>query len=117
MYPSDYVYTFGLDIDDTCYNNGYKCQSGQGGNPYASWMHNEIFGDATTYTMTPITSHSNAVVGLQSDNPLSNDYSNSTMFSLIVTSTVDVFPVAYLKSNIRLGGGDGSKESPYTIAQ
>ncbi len=111
MYPSDYVYTFGLGIDGTCYNNGLNCTSSKGGNPSASWMYNDII--KTSYpdmirTITPRVSYSDAsLIVLPSDGFVSSGYVNSIF---------GVVPEAYLKSEIRLGGGDGSADNPYTIA-
>ncbi len=108
MYPSDYVYTYGLGIDDTCYNNGYNCYSSNGGNPSASWMYNDILKNSDyPWTITSDASYSDSVLGV--------DSADGSVNRIYLGDENGVLPEAYLKSGIRLGGGDGSEGNPYTI--
>ena len=31
MYPSDYIYTYALGVDNTCYTDGYNCRTNKDG--------------------------------------------------------------------------------------
>ena len=100
MYPSDYAYTFANGVDDICYTNTYNCETANGANPNSSWL----FKNSYTWSITPYYLDSYTVHidinGLISNNRVSN--------------SSGIFPVAYLKSDVRLQG-TGASDDPYVI--
>ncbi len=105
MYPSDYSYTYALGVDNTCYTDGYKCRTDNGGAPTKGWIYN---------------TNSNSYQWLLSPNSAVSDYA----FRLYVSGYVNhsgvanssgVRPSLYLVSNIKIDSGDGSEQSPYQL--
>ena len=87
---SDYSYTFAYNYDNTCYNDIYNCNTN-------SWMKfNNI-----TWTMTPSSNSNNVyTIGDSLHNP---------------SEIHDIYPVAYLKYNTVIEGGNGTLNDPYVI--
>ena len=97
IYPSDYVYTFALGVDDVCYNtSGGDCN---GSNPSSSWLY-KLGG--YVWTITPRSTYTNRTFIL-----------NSRVDDYVVTATVYVLPTLYLKPNVKIKSGDGSIDNPY----
>ena len=100
MYPSDYVYTYALGVDETCYSNGANCANGS---PISGWIYN---------------SNSNSDIHL-----LSANSSNDQVYDIGAAGFIGknnnasvsrgVRPTLYLKSNVKIKSGDGSIDSPY----
>lgn len=101
LYVSDYYYTYGLGVNDACYNDSNSCTSGNLlASPSSSWM----FGDKYFWTMD--VNSSNSVFYITSYGQL---YISGT------TSREQVLPVAYLNADIIHSDGDGTQEHPYVI--
>ena len=111
IYPSDYLYTFSLGVDDVCYNNGSNCDSSHEANPGMSWIYNNAYINnnyAYQWTITSSSFYSN------------NSYSifNSGVISGFtnVNNGYYLFPSIYLPSDIKIFYGEGTKNNPYQIA-
>ena len=52
MYPSDYLYTYALEVDNTCYTNGNNCQTSNGGIPTNGWIYNTN-SNSTQWLLSP----------------------------------------------------------------
>ncbi len=106
MYPSDYTYTYALGVDNTCYTDGYSCQTNKGGTPTQGWIYN---------------TNSNSYQRLLS--PGSGD--SYEAFTLFVLGNVHYYnsngsygvrPSLYLVSNIKIDSGEGTEQSPYQLS-
>ena len=97
VYPSDYVYTFALGVDDVCYNtSGGDCNNSKSS---SSWLY-KLGG--YIWTITPRSTHTNRTFIL-----------NGRVDDLIVTATAYVSPTLYLKPNVKIKSGDGTIDNPY----
>ena len=107
MYPSDYGYAtsggsttnretclntelYNWDSSSDCYNN--------------DWLYNN---SNDQWTLTPDASYSSRVFRVNSDGFVR---STSTKY------TYGVSPALYLNSNVKISGGSGTEESPYTLS-
>lgn len=103
MYPSDYIFTFGKNVNSACYNNGYVCHSKL---PDFSWLYAV---NTSQWLISPDKSVSHyvsyIVLGSIYFNPQNDD--------------VHARPVVYLKPEItfKKGDFDGSKEKPYELKE
>ena len=106
MYPSDYGYAtsggsttdreiclnkelYNWDSSSECYNNDWLYKSG-----------------TYQWTLTPYASPSYGVFDVYSDGSLGNNSAGATR---------GVSPALYLNSNVKISGGSGTEESPYTL--
>ncbi len=105
MYPSDYIYTFALGVDNLCYNDGYNCTNSN--NRTNSWLYPK---DSSEWLLSPVS---------RSDRTMSAFFirGGSVDYSIYspVTDAYSVRPVVYLKPETQLIAGDGSKSNPYII--
>ena len=101
MYPSDYIYTYSLGIDDICYNTPNICKIDSNGVPSNSWMYSLKH---SQWTLTPQSSTlSNIfVIRISGDFYIDNGY-----------KVYNSRPTLYLKSNVKIKSGDGSIDNPY----
>lgn len=111
MSPSDYAYTYALNVNGSCYNSIINCSSEDS---LSSWIYNlnatEDGGEDTTqWLLFPFSANSNGALNISTG--LENSY---IMYD--VYNAYDVRPVVYLKSNVYLVDGTGSEESPYTLS-
>ncbi len=106
MYLSDYVYTYANGVDDTCFTDGFICDSE---NSSAGWLYDI---NADRWTLSPYAADAYYAFGVYV-----TGYSSGTGY--VDGNTVDVpndvCPTVYLDSKIALTGGDGSQGNPYTI--
>ena len=107
MYPSDYSYTYAYGVDDVCFTAGYNCRVANGGTPTNSWIYNTN-GNIYQWLLSPSSSDLSRLFyigdsGYVSNTRYSSDYA------------LGVRPVAYLKSNVKITSGDGSKQNPYQL--
>ena len=105
MYPSDYTYTYALGVDNTCYTDGYSCQTNKGGTPTQGWIYNT---NSNTYQwlLSPLSGYSHyAFLLFDSGNVLGN----------LSYSSFGVRPSLYLVSNIKIDSGEGTEQSPYQL--
>lgn len=103
MYPSDYIYTFALGVNDICYNTPKKCRSNDGGIPEKSWM----FTSQYTYFITACTYSSGYIFAMMNEGRV-NAYGSRT-------GSYYGYPVVYLDSNIKFTHGNGSEDDPYVL--
>lgn len=99
MYPSDYIFTYALGVDDTCYNTPGSCDNSTASN---GWLYRSGYHQ---WTLAPISS--TAVHGF------SVRSSGLVSYLSTVASSNGSSPVVYLKSNIRIKEGDGTIDNPY----
>ena len=100
-YPSDYIYTFANEVDETCFNNGCNCRTAKGAVPTSSWMFYPyqqwfIFTSSTyAYQVFLVTNNGNV-------------YTCNVYYGSLTRPTV------YLKPEVELTG-EGTSSSPYQI--
>ena len=99
MYSSDYPYTFGYGVNDTCYENTNNCDAEKA---KTSWLYIGL--DEWMITSNPSTP--DGVSMIKDDGKVYYTSAVSNIYSR---------PVVYLKSSINITGGDGSINNPYTI--
>ena len=108
MYPSDYVYTYALGVDNTCYTDGSSCygsEYGGSGNPSYGWIYNTN-SNINQWTMAPFSGSGSVAFAVIGDG-----FVDSCNFN----TSNGVRPSLYLKSNIQIESGDGSVDSPYVF--
>ena len=103
MYPSDYIYTYALGVDDTCYNTPNSCNDGTAA---SGWLYKSAY---YQWTLIPRI-HGNDVYYINSNGKVINGDSSPGAPSLFGTR-----PVVYLKPNVRIKEGDGTSISPYQL--
>ncbi len=101
IYPSDYTYTYGKGIDNVCYSDGHSCYSGWGGNPSLGWLYKSPY---QWWTVSPIAAHYGYVFFI---------LIGGNVFSDDVRQMEGVRPVVYLKPEVKIVSGDGTKDNPY----
>ena len=106
MYPSDYTYTYALGVDNTCYTDGAKCSTDNGGAPTKGWIYNTN-SNSFQWLLSPRSGDSNNVFLLGSSGHVS--FSNSKYSN-------GVRPSLYLVSNIKIDSGEGTEQSPYHLS-
>ena len=121
MYPSDYAYTFAYGVDDICYNNisdcGYRNIDGQIVNQEKSWF---TVKDLNTYDSYPtqllisstLNNESNTIVLLN----IGKLCAAGGCSSYGASFSYAVRPVTYLKSDVYIYGGNGTKKKPYKLS-
>ena len=102
MYPSDYIYTYALGVDDVCYLNGYNCSTDKGGAPTTGWIYNTN-NNTNQWTITP------SSIGFYAG----DIRESGIVWGLYVTQLRYSRPVVYLKPNVKIKSGDGSIDNPY----
>ena len=98
MYLSDYLYTFSLGVDDTCYNTPYSCGSSH---PNLSWL---FRGGYHQWTITPYPGSDDAYVVVNT---------GRIQYFDRVTNIIGILPSVYLKPNVKIKSGDGTIDNPY----
>lgn len=98
IYPSDYIFTYALGVDDICYNTPGSCNNS---NPLNGWLYR-----SGHYQWTMMPSLSGYLVFLiDSDGKIYR--LNDAKFSY------ESLPVLYLKPNVKIKQGDGTIDNPY----
>ena len=120
MYPSDYIYTFSLGIDDICYSDGSNCDTG---NAELSYLYNS---SVNQWLISPSNSFSSNqvsnilstgkihLVGVRCGSAIST-YAGDPYTCYYQSNNFGVRPVVFLKSNVNIIDGDGSSSSPYQL--
>ena len=106
MYPSDYIFAYSLGVDDSCYTNGYNC--GTSSEKNSSWIYN---------------SNNNKTCWLLSTNSSGPYYAAGVIWngsvrfnsSFPVSAANAIHPVLYLKPEVKIKQGDGTKDNPYVF--
>ena len=109
MYPSDYGYATsgGSTMDRT------TCLATELHNwdifSYSDCKNNDwLYSGTYQWTLTPRSSYSNYVFIAFGNGSVTSDYMHYTYYT--------VFPALYLSSNVKITGGDGSHDNPYTLS-
>ena len=101
MYPSDYVYTYGMGVDNQCYSDPVTCDKSA---PESGYLY--IF---NTYQLliTPRSTSSYQAYGVYS----------AGLITIInsVDLSAPILPVVYLKSDISIIRGNGTNSDPYIL--
>ena len=103
MYPSDYVFTYSLGVDNLCYENmSYGgCNNSPGKN--GSWMYNSN-NNLPQWLISSYSGNSKKAFDVSGSGFISSDNVNSLQ---------SVKPVVYLKPEVKIKSGDGTIDNPY----
>jgi len=106
-YPSDFGYTLGYGINDTCYNSLDNCKTAA----TQTWI-NTLVGNYKydAYTMTPDTKQSHIMNYF-------DEYQIARLSYNTSSTSNRVFPTLYLKPDVQLLDGNGSMDNPYFIRE
>lgn len=102
MYPSDYGYTFGLDVESICFENLNYCRTTNNATPTNSWM----YGDSR-WTIGVSSSSSSDLFYKETFGAASWTYMPDYPYG--------VFPTLYLKSKVNFFGGTGTSSDPFIV--
>ncbi len=97
MYPSDYVYTYANGVDNTCYTDGYSCNTGTSN----GWL----FG-TRQWTISPTAGYANSAFLV---------YSYGSVNFNAVNGIIAVRPTVFLASDVTIMDGDGSSGNHYKL--
>ncbi len=92
MYPSDYSYTYALEVDNTCYTDGYNCDGSSG--KTNGWIYNTNSNSAQ-WLLSPGSDNSRSAFLLGG-----SGYVSSSGYS--VASSLGVRPTLYLSSQVKI---------------
>ena len=99
MYPSDYIFTYALGVDDACYNIPRNCRNSK---PFNGWLYCSEYDQLT---LTPRSSGTVHITFVGSVGHVANDgsawYSRGSR------------PALYLKPEVKIKQGDGTIDNPY----
>ncbi len=101
MYPSDYVYTYANGVDNQCFTDGHGCSSGT---PSTGWLYNSLI----QWTITPHSSNQGNAYIVDKNGGLYNYFHG-------VINADSVRPNVYLRSDIEIISGSGTKSNPYIL--
>ena len=103
MYPSDYSYTYALGVDNTCYTNGYACNSSSG--KTNGWIYNTN-SNSYQWLLSPRSGFGNHAFSLGA---------SGCVYGPDVLYSNGVRPSLYLISDIKIDSGEGTEQSPYQL--
>ena len=107
MYPSDYTYTYALGVDNTCYNDGGKCYSDEGGIPTNGWIYNTN-SNSEQWLLSPDYKCPSCAFTIERSGLVSNRNGYYEAYG--------VRPTLYLSSQVKITSGDGLEQSPYQLS-
>ena len=110
IYPSDYMYTYALEVSNTCFENGNMCKASAGGLPAQGWIYN-IKNLSNLWLLSPHSQNDSRVIFVGGAGELyngRNDNSASKLYS--------VLPTLYLESQIKITSGTGKSDDPYKLS-
>ncbi len=102
LYPSDYGFAVGGTVRDTCLQSNLSSYN-YGNCTNNNWLKKNI----DYWMLTPNRNTSTEVYFFDSRNYLNKGN---------VISKKSIYPVVYLKSSVRITGGSGTTDSPYTLS-
>ena len=110
MYPSDMYMVYADGVEDSCSSNPKRCYDSRA---EKGWIYNSnwIQGNtvsAFTWLLSPCSDWNSGSFISNSDGSFSY---------LSTTEKRAIRPVLYLKSDVKINAGDGSKEKPYVLYQ
>lgn len=97
MYPSDYIYTYALGVDDICYNTPSGCNNS---NPSLGWL----YYNNNQALISPGYNRADYIFYIVRSGYFNNYNANYSY---------NVKPVVYLKPNVKIKSGDGIIDNPY----
>ena len=101
MYPSDYIYTYSLGVDDICYNTPDSCGNGT---PLSGWIY---LNNTGVGTMTHRAGNSYNIFFVSGGNVRSDGG---------VNTAYETRPTLYLSSKVKITSGDGSIDNVYKLS-
>ena len=104
MYPSDYLYTYALGINEACFDSQRQCDIRTGEIP--SWIYN----GKTQWMITYDKKDYNPLAILSAGGPY------TIIGSYDETNALGVRPVVYLKKDINITNGNGSSSNPFSLS-
>ena len=110
MYPSDYLYTYALGVDNACYTDGsyYGCGSSQ--EKTNGWIYN-FNNDSIEWILF---ASSEALSAYNSY--LISGFGSGMVGNDTLTHEYGIRPTTYLNSQVKIDSGDGSEQSPYQLS-
>lgn len=108
--PSDYIFTFAKGFNSVCYDNPYNCAIVNSHlekiNP-PSWL---VKTDGE-FLLNPSLNNSTSSVNCHN-----GTISKGTLRLLDSNNVLNIRPTLYLKENVKIVGGDGTKDKPYQLS-
>ena len=102
IYPSDYIYTYALGINNTCYNDAKNCN--QSLDSWLGFDYNKVY--IQQWTVTPYYSTQWRAYQLTYNGAVHQNHTNNKF---------SYRPTIYLSSKVKIKSGDGSKDNAYKI--
>ena len=106
MYPSDYGYSMKTG-DGFCESTPYNYDSGDECKANGTWLYK----GALEWLLAPNSGHGNYASYVYSSGYLDYGYDNG------VSNSRAVRPSLYLKSSVKIAGGEGTIANPYTLSE
>ena len=103
MYPSDYIFTYAVGVDYTCYNTPGSCNADSGANPSSGWLYRSEY---YQWTMTPNSFYGTNAFKVDLSGVVHN-------YASYVSNSNGASPVVYLKPEVKIKQGDGTMDNPY----
>ena len=100
MYPSDYAYSYALEVDNQCYTDSHNCDAS---NPEIGYLYNK----KNQWLMVPFSGDFYGVFFGVSSGKIAGD--------LYAAYGCTVRPSLYFKSNVQLDKGTGTETDPYVF--
>ena len=116
MYPSDYVYTYANGVDDKCYTDAFNCNQDNGGIPTNSWIHITNY-SADSFITNAVGNNTLFIsVGSSTTGDIFCAYDNLTVCPGYIAGILNIRPVVYLSSDVKIVDGDGTLSNPYKLS-
>ena len=110
MYPSDFLYTYALGVNSTCYANSGDCIYSSISSKENSWIYNINFRYGTHVGHWTILSSS-------VDNRTSFTIDSIGFVGAMSSNTNSYYlPTLYLNSQVIIDSGEGTEQSPYQLS-
>lgn len=103
MYPSDYIYTYALGVNNNCYNGAYNCTNSTENTK--GWIYNSN-SNSTQWLLQHRSGYDSIAFYIHENGGIGNS-SGATSLSYSVR------PTLYLLSDIKVKSGRGTIDSPY----
>lgn len=107
MYPSDYIYTYALGVDNICYMDNYNCKISNGAIPTNSWIYNSN-SNIYQWTLSPDSEYASGSFYLYDTGFVCHYYD--------VSNTLGIRPTLYLSSQVKITSGTGKSDDPYQLS-
>ena len=108
LYPSDYIYTYALGVDNDCYTNGNDCGRGEYGKPTKGWIY-KTNSNVDHWTLNHKSDRAEELFVIATNGRV------RFLVDHYVYNSWYVRPTLYLSSSVKIDSGDGSEQSPYSL--